>query len=253
VWNGASWTVGQDWSSSRTFVWIPPAAGSYQFQVWIRNAGSGATYDAWRGAGPYTASSWVPLSVSNLSADRAFPVPAGTPVTWTATAIGGVGPYTYRFYVNNGSSWSIGRDWNSSNTWTWVPPSPGTYSFQVWARNAGSSSNYDAWRSAGPASAGSPVPLSVTSFTTSPLLPLVTRATTRFTAVARGGSGPYTYQFWAWNGSAWTIIQAWSQSNTVDWTPTSPGTYSIQVWVRNAGSVAAYDAWQGLAGVTVLP
>ena len=77
VWNGASWTVGQDWSSSRTFVWIPPAAGSYQFQVWIRNAGSGATYDAWRGAGPYTASSWVPLSVSNFSADRAFPVPAG--------------------------------------------------------------------------------------------------------------------------------------------------------------------------------
>jgi hypothetical protein len=68
-----------------------------------------------------------------------YPVPAGTPVTWTATALGGVAPYSYKFYVFDGTSWSLGQDWSASNTWTWIPPDSGYYTVQVWARNEGSS------------------------------------------------------------------------------------------------------------------
>ena len=71
-------------------------------------------------------------------------------MTWTATATGGTGPYTYKFFVYDGSTWTMGQDWSASNTWTWTPPGPGTYNFQVWARNAASGALFDAWRPAGP-------------------------------------------------------------------------------------------------------
>jgi hypothetical protein len=252
VWDGASWTIGQDWSASPTFVWIPTVPGTYQFQVWVRNAGSTAAWDAWQGAGPYTAGSWVPLNVTGLTADRTFPSPAGTPVTWTASALGGNGPYSYKFYVFNGSSWVVGQDWSISNTWTWVPPSMGTYSFQVWVRNAGSANTNDAFGPAGPVSIGNSVPLSIATFDASPLAPFVANATARLRAVATGGTGPYTYQFWAFDGTSWSIIKPWSEANVAEWKPSGAGSYSLQVWVRNVGSGTPYDAWQGLTNVTVL-
>ena len=49
-----SWSVGQDWSATPTWTWTPAAPANYIFQVWVRNAGSGAIYDAYRDAGPAT-------------------------------------------------------------------------------------------------------------------------------------------------------------------------------------------------------
>ena len=69
----------------------------------------------------YTVTAPAALSVTGLSPDRVLPVPAGTPVTWEATATGGAGPYTYKFHVFNGSAWTIGQDWSAANMWTWVP------------------------------------------------------------------------------------------------------------------------------------
>ena len=40
------------------------------------------------------------------------PVKVGTPTTLAAVATGGLGPYTYKFWVHNGSSWSVGQDWS---------------------------------------------------------------------------------------------------------------------------------------------
>ena len=50
-----------------------------------------------------------------------------------------------------------------------------------------------------------------------------------------------------------TTGQAWSGANTFEWTPPAAGTYAVQVWVRNTGSVSAQDAWAGLSGLSVVP
>jgi hypothetical protein len=251
VYDGATWTLGRDWSTSSTFAWSPQAQGTYYVQAWGRNAGSSALYDAWRSAGPFVVSAPASLTLTSLAADRVFPVAAGTPVTWSGLARGGTGPYTYKFLVFNGSTWSIGRDWNTSSSWTWVPPAAGSYFFQVWVRTAGSATAFDAWIGAGPAAVGAPQSLVVSSLAISPTAPPVAGSQTTITAVATGGLGPYTYKFFVYDGTGWSVGQDWSAASTFTWIPPAAGSYSFQVWVRNAGSATAVDAWRGLGPITV--
>jgi len=64
-------------------------------------------------------------------------------------------------------------------------------------------------------------------------------ATVTFTATAAGGTGPYEFKWWLWDGAAWTVLEDWSTGNTTVWTPSTPNPNSaIGVWVRSAGSSA---------------
>ncbi len=71
----------------------------------------------------------------------------GTPITFTATAVGGTAPYQFRFWLWNGTSWTMVRDWGA-NTFTWTPTQPNAnYNVTVWARSNGTTGNPpEAWR-----------------------------------------------------------------------------------------------------------
>jgi len=175
----------------------------------------------------------------------------GTSVTWTADASSGTGPVEYRFfrYDAQDNAWTMVRDWSTNRQFTWTPSTSdyGSFVLQVWARTVGSSVAYDDWRSsdpivvipsrprvygllwdAGRARAGQPVTLE---------------------AVAGGGSGALEYRFveFEYATGRWSVIREYAASNRVEWTPPpgSGGEYSVQVWVRETGSAAAYDAWGG--------
>ena len=70
------------------------------------------------------------------------------------------------------------------------------------------------------------------------MVPLVTGAPALVTATAAGGTGPYAYKFWVYDGVNWSVGQSWGASNAFTWTPPAAGSYNIQVWVRRAGSSA---------------
>ena len=253
VFNGSTWSVGRDWSSASDWTWIPPSSGSYSVQVWARNAGSGAVYDAWGEAFGYTVTAPVALTPTGLAPlNYPYPLSVGTPVTWSATAVGGTGPYTYKFFVNDGSSWSVGREWGPDSTWTWIPASPGTYDFQVWLRNSGSATTYDAWTWSA-AGVGPAAPLTVSGLGMSPGAPLVVGGPATIVTSATGGTGPYRYRYWVYNGSTWSVGRDWDASNTWEWTPTAAGTYYLQVWVQNAGGGTDYHAYRQIGPIVVNP
>ncbi|HEY2433936.1 MAG TPA: M12 family metallo-peptidase [Vicinamibacterales bacterium] len=252
LWNGSAWSVGRDWNAATTWAWTPGTAGAFSVQVWARNAGSSATYDAWRPSGTFSVTGPMPLGVVSLSPSQSSGV-AGQPVVWSAAATGGTSPYTYKFLVYDGTTWTIGRDWNASSTWSWTPAATGAYAIQVWVRNAGSSAVYDAWLGSPQFAVAATGPLSVLGLTVgSNTGSVAVNSTAAVTATAAGGVGPYTYKFLVYDGTTWSVGQDWSASNVLNWTPTHSGTYSFQVWVRNAGSVTAWDAWKG-AGPVVSP
>jgi hypothetical protein len=182
----------------------------------------------------------------------------GTAVTWTADASGGTGPVEYRFfrYDLQQDRWTLVRDWDLDPRFTWRPTAAdyGRYSLQVWARTAGSAVAYQDWRSSEPlvvapadvtvygvqwdaarARAGEPVTLE---------------------AIAGGGSGALEYRFFqfAYATGVWSMIRDYQASNRIEWTPAvgSGGDYAVQVWVRELGSAATYDAWSG-AAVRIAP
>ncbi len=46
-----TWQVAQDWSADNSWLWVPSLPGTYAVQVWVRAAGSTATYQAFTSSG----------------------------------------------------------------------------------------------------------------------------------------------------------------------------------------------------------
>ncbi len=197
----------------------------------------------------------VPTSptISSLTSSVTSPVATGTPITWTATASGGTPPIQFRFtvYDVSGGQGILVQDWSPANSATWTPTSAGTFFLQVLARNAGTTTGYDALRNSGdftviiePAE-----PLVLTSLTPTRNGVVVSRgfAGVRmiWTVSSTGGAPPVQFRFAVYNvaGGPGMLLQDWSTANSASWIPTTSGYYVVQVLARNAGTPTGYDTY----------
>ena len=244
----STWTIAQAYSASATFNWntTAQAAGTYQFSVWARDAGSAAAYDTYVPGFPYTLRSAACTSVT-ASAAPASPQLPGTAVTITASA-SGCPNARYQFWIlaPGSSTWTIAQAYSASATFNWTTTglAAGTYSYSVWVRDASSAASYDAFL---PGTAYKLTSTACTSVTASaaPASPQAVGTAVTISASASGCPNA-RYQFWILApGGSWKIAQAYSSSATFNWTTTglAAGTYTYSVWVRDASSAAAYDAF----------
>jgi ABC-type amino acid transport substrate-binding protein len=82
-------------------------------------------------------------------------------------------------------------------------------------------------------------PVSTLTGLTADLGPQMPGATASFAASASGGTGPYQFKWWLWDGATWTVLQEWSTSSILAWIPsTSNLNYAVGVWVRSNGNTA---------------
>jgi hypothetical protein len=144
-----TWSNPRAYSTTPTFTWTPSATGKYAVQVWVRRVGVTDNYELWRGTDILDVSMTTSTKVISLAASETLPVAAGTPITWTANAVGGSARLQYKFWVYDGTSWTVGQNYSTSNTFNWTPPSAGTYAVQVWVRSTGNSANYEDWSTSG--------------------------------------------------------------------------------------------------------
>ena len=258
----SAWQLVQSYSTSNTYKWNSTGAlpGSHVFSVWVHDAstaGANATslgsYDAY-GNTTYTIAAPSCASVT-AAATPASPQPATTPVTITATPGTCSNPNSlYEFwYLGQGSStWQLVQGYSTKTTYSWNSTGAlaGSHIFSVWIRDAASpglrgalGSTYDAYGNntftITTGSCGS-----VTASAT-PASPQASGTHVTITATAVGCTNP-RYEFWILApGGSWTPAQPYSSSNTFNWTTTGlpAGTYYYSVWVRDASSSAAYDAY----------
>jgi hypothetical protein len=234
-------------------------AGTYTIEVWVRNAGSSATYDAWRDSSAMTVTG---LAATGLTANQTSPVATGTSITWTATTSGGTGPLTYLFLrYSAATAWTVVQTWGTSNTYTWTPPAGaiGTYTIEVWVRNAGSSATYDAWLDSAPMTVTGISPVALTAISANQASPVSAASGTpiTWTATATGGTPPLQYLFLRRSSATgvWTVVQTWGTSTTYTWTPGSAdagATYTIEVWART-GSTGSWQAWRDSTSMVITP
>ncbi len=184
------WVVGRDYSSTNTFTWSPPE-GTNAVQVWVRAAGSTATYQDWMGSNTFTVVSSA--KVTSLSANVTFPAVYSVPITFTATATGGPAPLQYKFLLfSTATGWVVGRDYSSTNTFTWSPPE-GINAVQVWVRAAGSTAFYQDWMGTSTFTVVSIAP-TLTSLSPNVAFPAAYGVPITFTAAATGGPAPLQVQ-----------------------------------------------------------
>lgn len=235
------WTVVQPYGSSNTYTWTPsPAeAGQYMMQVWVRKVGS-TSLETWASAPSF----WITdFTLATVSPDVATPSWPGQPITWRATVVGST-PVEYRFWrYNTGlGSWTLVRDYSTVNSYTWTPTAGqvGKYWIQVWARPVGSTADFQAWRNDVEFEIQAAQPgLNVgVGWNTPP--PLDPGQSITYRAITSGGTGPFEYAFYRYNGTAgtWSLLRNWSTTSTAMWTPTSSdrGLNHVQLWVRQVGS-----------------
>jgi hypothetical protein len=249
--NATSWTVAQDWSSTATLSWRPMVAGTYMVAVWARSAG--VTDDASQAMAQVsysiTPATPLPPLVMSLSSSVQSPQVPGSTITFSAGATGGRAPYQFKWWIHDGSQWTVARDWGTGQTLSWQPTRTGTYMVAAWVRNSGVTA--DASQSLAQTTYVIAWPTevrpSITSFTSSAASPTVAGTTVTFNTSASGGVGAYQFKWWIYSGGEWSVAQNWSDSSSFAWRPTIAGNYMVAVWVRNVGVTA--DASQALAQV----
>ena len=248
---GGSWTVVQAYSTRSTATWNTTglATGVYQFDVWARQSGSGASWEAHLSPNPtYTLQAGSPCTAVTWNAPSpASPQAPGTQVTLSGTAAGCPNPQFQFYILPPGGSWTILQAYSSSASMVWNTggSATGSYQFDIWVRQLGSSASYEAHVSPNPTytlQTGAPCTSVTLGF--NPASPRAAGTSVQLSAAATGCPNP-EYEFWVQApGGQWTMLQGYGAGSTVTWNTTglAPGTYLFDVWVRQSGSTAQYEA-----------
>jgi len=255
--NTGTWIVGQAYSGNSTWTWdtIGLGTGVYTIQVWARSVGSLASYEVYQSISYTLNPPPPPVTGVTLLMDKVSPQLIGAKVDFSAAATGGSGDYEYFFTVRdpNTGTWSVGQAYSGNSSWTWDTTGLGTgaYTIQVWARSVGSLSAYEAYRSISYTLNTPPPPVTGVTLSMDKVSPQLIGAIVTFSAVATGGSGDYEYYFTVRdpNTGTWSVGQAYSGNSSWTWDTTGlgTGTYTIQVWARSVGSLAAYEAYRSIS------
>ncbi len=188
----------------------------------------------------------LPLTLNSFTPDKQSPQPVygnpGDQITWTASASGGTGSLTYTFRTWTSGGGYVTEQTGSSNTWPWMPSSPGNYSIQVIVKDGNGQQVNSNWISYTVAT-----PLVLTSFVSDKASPQSVYVDVgdeiTWTAAATGGSGTLTYTFRTWTNGGGYVTQQSGASNTWAWVASTPGVYSVQVIVTDSYGQKVSSNW----------
>lgn len=233
------YAVAQAYSTSNNWTWTPTTTGPYDIKVDVRSAGSTAASEASGNVFFYQIE--TPATTVTIDSDLTAPQAPGTPITFTATASGGSGPFEYRFWVNTGNGYSVQQNYGTANTFVFTPTKAGIYDILVDVRGFGTTTFRDAFTTL-LAYQIAPAPATAVTLTPDLASPQAPGTPITFTAVASGGTGPYEYRFWLNVGGTYVIAQDYTTTNTWTWTPFTTGNYDIMVDTRSVGSTLFREA-----------
>lgn len=258
------WSVRQDFSPANAWNWAIATwgQGSYDIKIDVRHVGSTHATDATKIISGYQLNTPAVKTLTLASTASAATFAKGPLVTFTAAASGGLAPYEYQFWIQDSVGLRVVKDYNAvspdpANIWKWdtSTAATGTNTISVYARYAGSTKPYELKRSITYTVVTNSLATSGTLTSNAPGTVFQQGAAVTFTATAAGGTAPYQFQYKLKFGTAAPVeVKAYTVGNNTwlwDTTGIAAGNYTVSVYARSAGSVAAYEISRSLAFTVV--
>ncbi len=129
-----AWSLLQAYSPVATCPWTPSVPGVYLLSATARDGITGTEVNAmlW-----YAVLTCAPLTAVSVTPSLPSPQAAGTPITFTATATGGMS-VQYQFWLYNPNAtpaWSCLQAYSTLDTCNWTPDNTGDYLLSVTAQD----------------------------------------------------------------------------------------------------------------------
>jgi N-acetylmuramoyl-L-alanine amidase len=236
-------TVLQDYSHTNSITWTPSSYGSYQIKAYIKSPSSPYEFDAYT-THNVTIEKEQPeetaTTIESIKVDKAN-VYTGKPFTATAQASSQNKPL-YKFWIGQQSSsgnwsWSVIQNYSEKNFVTYTINKPGNYRVSVYVKDSASSKDPEVLKQCD---------VSVGNFPTTIESIKVNKTNVytgkSFTATAQATSqNKPLYKFWigqeASDGNwSWSVIQNYSEKNSVTYTIKKAGDYRVSVYVKDSAS-----------------
>jgi N-acetylmuramoyl-L-alanine amidase len=236
-------TMLQDYNQTNSITWSPSSYGSYQIKAYIKSASSPHEFDAYT---TYNVKfeeeqpEETATTIESIKVDKAK-VYAGKPFTATAQASSQNKPL-YKFWIGQQSSsgnwsWSVIQNYSEKNFVTYTINKPGNYRVSVYVKDSASSKDPEVLKQCD-VHVGS-FPTTIESINLNKTEVYTGKP---FTATAQASSQNKTlYKFWigqqSSNGNwSWTVIQNYSEKNSVTYTMKKPGHYRVSAYVKDSAS-----------------
>ena len=200
--------------------------------------------------GTYSDGNWTlediskPITISSFISDKSSPQYEETTITLSADATGGSGSLQYKFTSTEKTTGEekVISDYSSENSVEWTPLTDGTYEVKVSVKDSNGNVKEESFDFEVKEVFKE---LQIKSITLDKSQGNLGEAVTISTE-AEGGSGTLNYKFYYKKDGVYTLIQAYSTSNTVKWTPDESGDYIVYVDVRDGSGTTrtAYTSYK---------
>lgn len=219
--DGRSWKVVRDYSQSSEYDWIPTGIGDYRIWVDAKNANSSKDVESY-----YEINYKITPGSININTDKPSPQSMGKTININVSAKGD--NLLYKFWIHDGSSWKVVKDFSSSNAYTWTPSKIGSYRIWVDIKSVNSGDTIETYKEINYNVVKEP---KVKGISVNLKSPQVFGSSINIKAETEGFSNPI-YRFWILDDRGWKIVRDFSESDSFQWNPERSGSQKIWVDVR---------------------
>ncbi len=230
--SASSYTVLQDYSTTRTYKFTPKAETTYNIRAAVKDS-----------AGKVAAKTFTvkvtPGVLTNKSTMSATTTTVTKGVTVTGAATGGTTPYQFAAYykLSSASSYTLARSYSTTKTITVKPNKAGKYTVLVKVKdNVGTVVSKTFTLTVKAAALTNTTKAAATSVQAGSAL--------KITGSATGGTSPYQYAAYYKRSTAteFKTLRSYSSTATMYFKPVVTGTYTIRTKVKDAkGTVSSKD------------
>lgn len=223
----------RDFSTDKQFTYTPDKAGTYTMTSYIKDTISNKDYDLTKSQS-FTV--YDPLNITSFTKDNEN-ILLGNNINFITAISGGSGTVLYKFMVMKDNETIYTKDYDSNSTFSYTPSLTGSYNVYVYTKDKVSSNEYDA--------------VSKVNFNVyNPALSKVTVngsfyqwKNLSFIAESTGVSpAGFSYKYEVFSGTTLITSSNYSNSNTFNFTPASPGIYTVNVYGKDGLSTKPYDS-----------